>query len=216
MTEEGGRLIAPLHLLFAPDTASDGEREKDMRKTDRTSAYKKEWEEEEEEKKTYDGALYVRTTVGRPSLIQFVIPYLTHYSVVQHKGSPLLSVCLSLSLAFDRCTTRKNYVRKGPFSCSPLFICGAADRSGRGKRCSSCCCCWGGTIFQSPMYSFLGCEKAKTLSKKGCEKAKTLSKILFSSPQISESIPFLFYSMSPSHSLLDVSGASLSSALRDV
>ncbi len=34
----------------------------------------------------------------------------------------------------------------------------------------------GGTIFQSPMYSFLGCEKAKTLSKKGCEKAKTLSK----------------------------------------
>ncbi len=27
---------------------------------------------------------------------------------------------------------------------------------------------WGGrTIFQSPMCSFLGCEKAKTLSKKG-------------------------------------------------
>ena len=25
------------------------------------------------------------------------------------------------------------------------------------------------------MYSFLGCEKAKTLSQKGCEKAKTLS-----------------------------------------
>ena len=60
----------------------------------------------------------------------------------------------------------------------------------------------GGTIFQSPMCSFLGCEKAKTLSKKGCEKAKTLSqkgcekaktssKILFSTPQISESIPFL-------------------------
>ncbi len=96
-----------------------------------------------------------------------------------------------------------------------LFICGAANWSGRGKRCSSssCCCCWG-TIFQSPMYSFLGCEKAKTLSKKrcdkaktlskkgcykaetlsqnGCEKAKTLSKILFSTPQISESIPFLF------------------------
>ncbi len=34
----------------------------------------------------------------------------------------------------------------------------------------------GGTIFQSPMYSFLGCEKAKTLSKKRCDKAKTLSK----------------------------------------
>ncbi len=56
-----------------------------------------------------------------------------------------------------------------------LFICGAADRSGRGK-CCSCCCCWGGgTIFQVPMYSFLGCEKAKTLSQKGCEKAKKLS-----------------------------------------
>ncbi len=38
-----------------------------------------------------------------------------------------------------------------------------------------------------------GCEKAKTLSQKKCEKAKTLSKILFSTPQISESIPFLFY-----------------------
>ncbi len=107
-----------------------------------------------------------------------------------------------------------------------LFICGAADRSGRGKRC--CCCCWGGrgTIFQTPMYSFLGCDKAKTLSKKGCDKAKTLSQkgcdkaktlsqkgcdkaktlsqngcektktlsiILFSTPQISESIPFLFH-----------------------
>ncbi len=37
-----------------------------------------------------------------------------------------------------------------------------------------------------------GCEKAETLFQKGCEKAKTLSKILFSTPQISESIPFLF------------------------
>ncbi len=37
-----------------------------------------------------------------------------------------------------------------------------ADKSGRGKRCS---CLSGGGIFQSPMYSFLGCEKAKTLSK---------------------------------------------------
>ncbi len=44
---------------------------------------------------------------------------------------------------------------------NPLFICGAADRSGRGKRFS--CCCWGGDHFQSPMYSFLGCEKAKTV-----------------------------------------------------
>ncbi len=33
----------------------------------------------------------------------------------------------------------------------------------------------GATIFQLPMNSFLGCEKAKTLSQKWCEKAKTLS-----------------------------------------
>ncbi len=32
-----------------------------------------------------------------------------------------------------------------------------------------------GGIFQVPMNSFLGCEKAKTLSQKGCEKTKTLS-----------------------------------------
>ncbi len=40
--------------------------------------------------------------------------------------------------------------------------------------------------------SIKGCDKAKTLSQRGCEKAKTSSKKLFSTPQISESIPFLF------------------------
>ena len=55
-----------------------------------------------------------------------------------------------------------------------VVICGAADRSGRSKRRSSSCCCWG-TIIDLTKYSFLGCEKAKTLSQKGCEKAKTLS-----------------------------------------
>ncbi len=62
-----------------------------------------------------------------------------------------------------------------------LFICGTADRSGRGKRCSSscCCCCWGGTIFQSPMYSFLGCENAKTLSQKGVKMQKLCQKYYF-------------------------------------
>ncbi len=46
-----------------------------------------------------------------------------------------------------------------------LFFCGAADSSGRGKRCSCCCCCccWG-TIFKCPMYSFLRCEKQKRFS----------------------------------------------------
>ncbi len=65
-------------------------------------------------------------------------------------------------------------IRNLPPPPPPLFICGAADRSGKGKRCS--CCYWGGTFFQSPMYCFLGCDKAKTLSKKRCDKAKTLSK----------------------------------------
>ncbi len=85
-----------------------------------------------------------------------------------------------------------------PFTCKwtwmgaishDIFICGEADRSGGGK-CSCCCCCCWGTTFQSPMYSFLGCEmtktlsqkgweKAKTLSQKGCEKAKTLSKTVY-------------------------------------
>ena len=39
------------------------------------------------------------------------------------------------------------------------------------------------------------------MSKKGCDKAKTLSKILFSTPQISESIPFLFFLVEPSDRL---------------
>ncbi len=79
-----------------------------------------------------------------------------------------------------------------------FFICGEADRSGRGKRSSSsccCCCCWG-PFFSLPCTVFWGVkrqksylkrgvkrqklyqkghEKAKTLSQKGCEKAKTLS-----------------------------------------
>ncbi len=109
-----------------------------------------------------------------------------------------------------------------------VFICGAADRSGRGKRCSSCWC-WGGIVFVLTMYSFLGCEKEKPCLKrgvkrqnlclkrgvkkqklclkKGFEKAKTWSQKLvdqsyfpifssfmnyvYSTPQISERIPFL-------------------------
>ncbi len=55
-----------------------------------------------------------------------------------------------------------------------LFICGAADRSGRGKRCSSCCCycCLGGDHFSVSHVQFFGVWKGKTLSQKGCEKAK--------------------------------------------
>ena len=72
----------------------------------------------------------------------------------------------------------------------------------------------GGAFFSLPCAVFWGVKRQKTLSKKGCDKAKlclkrgvkrqilclkrgvkrqkSLSKILFSSQQISESIPFLF------------------------
>ena len=58
-----------------------------------------------------------------------------------------------------------------------VFIWGAADRSGRGKRCSSCCCyccCWG-KHFSISQVQLFGVGKVKTLSQRGCEKAKTLS-----------------------------------------
>ncbi len=52
------------------------------------------------------------------------------------------------------------------------FICGAADRSGRGKRCSSSCFfLGGGTIFQFPM-QFFGMWKGKNLVSKGVWKGK--------------------------------------------
>ena len=60
----GGTTNSPTPPPFPPRYRLRWRKEKDMRKTDRTSAYKKKWEEEEK-KKTYDGALYVRTTVGR-------------------------------------------------------------------------------------------------------------------------------------------------------
>ncbi len=78
-----------------------------------------------------------------------------------------------------------------PWEFMNLFL-SAAQPTDQGEESVLLLLVGGGTIFQSPMYSFLGCEKAKPLSQKGCEKAKTLSKILYSTPQISESIPFLF------------------------
>ncbi len=75
-----------------------------------------------------------------------------------------------------------------------LFICGAADRSGRGKRSSSSSSsCWGGgEFFSLPCTVFWGVKMQKLCLKRGVKRQKTLSKILFSTPQISESIPFLF------------------------
>ncbi len=40
-----------------------------------------------------------------------------------------------------------------------IFICGAADRSGRGKRYSSCCCCWGSLFIFTCSVFFWGGEK---------------------------------------------------------
>ncbi len=51
-----------------------------------------------------------------------------------------------------------------------ISICGAADRSGRGKRCSSCWC-WG-DCFVLTMFSFLGCEKEKLCPKRGVKRQK--------------------------------------------
>ncbi len=46
-----------------------------------------------------------------------------------------------------------------------IFICGAADRSGRGKRCSFCCC--GGDHFLVSHVQFFGVWKGKTFVSKG-------------------------------------------------
>ncbi len=74
-----------------------------------------------------------------------------------------------------------------------------------------CAVFWG--VKRQKTLSQKGCEKAKTLSQKGCEKAKTSSKILFSTPQISESIPFLFLLLLPP-SVLPLSLCSAQQSLR--
>ncbi len=82
-----------------------------------------------------------------------------------------------------------------------VFACGAADRSGRGKRSSSFFCCWGaGDHFSVSHYNFFGVKRKKTLPQKGCGKKLCiswcidLSKMLHSTPQVGESIPVLFLS----------------------
>ncbi len=86
---------------------------------------------------------------------------------------------------------RRNWIT----AADPFFICGAADRSGRGKPCSSCCC-WGReqffifscTVFfgvkrknfvskgvwKGKNFVSKGVWKDKNFFPKGCEKAKTL------------------------------------------
>ena len=112
-------------------------------------------------------------------------------------------------------TTAKQYKYFKKSLSASIFTCGGADRSGRGTRC-----CWGETIFNFPMYSFLGCEKEKLCLKRGGKRQKLClkrgdkrqklcikwgvkrqklclslcidsSNLLYSTPQISERIPFL-------------------------
>ncbi len=106
---------------------------------------------------------------------------------------------------------------------SAFFSCGAADRSGRG----SVVLVDGVDHFSFSHVQFFGVRKGKTMSQKESEKAKLgikkgvnrqklcltrgvkrqkmctschidLSKILYSTPQISERIPFLFFLYYPS------------------
>ncbi len=62
-----------------------------------------------------------------------------------------------------------------------IFICGAADRSGRGKCCSSSCCCWGtwGTVFRSPMCTQNGCIQRKLFFKMGASRENFSSKSVY-------------------------------------
>ncbi len=57
----------------------------------------------------------------------------------------------------------------------PFIICGQPTDQGEESVVLVVVVVARGGIFQVPMYSFLGCEKAKTLSRKGCEKSKILS-----------------------------------------
>ena len=75
----------------------------------------------------------------------------------------------------------KQAKRGGGRTLSILSSCRAADRSRRGKSCSSFCCCCnlgGGGNFHFPLHSFFVGDKGNTLSQKGCEKAKKILKLL--------------------------------------
>ncbi len=61
----------------------------------------------------------------------------------------------------------------------PLFICGEADRSGRGRCCSSsCCCCWGiwGDCFQISHVHSKRVHPEKTFPQNGCIQRKLFFK----------------------------------------
>ncbi len=65
---------------------------------------------------------------------------------------------------------------------SPFFICGEADRSGRGRCCSSCwicCCCWGiwGDCFQISHVQTKWVHPEKPFPKNGCIQRKLFLKM---------------------------------------
>ncbi len=67
----------------------------------------------------------------RPTTLRCLTPHLLCSSLLPDIRRPLLFLT-----SLPRCSGGLSRVMKGAF-----FICGAADRSGRGKRCCCCCCC---------------------------------------------------------------------------
>ena len=99
-----------------------------------------------------------------------------YFGAAQHKSSAWKSPSSSNS--------NRGLLWKSSFRYCWVFICGAADRSGRGKRC--CCsssCCFG-DHFSFSHIQFLGCVKEYPCLKRGvkgenlvlnwCKKAKTV------------------------------------------
>ena len=97
-------------------------------------------------------------------------------------GFPLSFVCTRISFCRKlRLETRsenaadvRTYTPLTLFP-SAVFICGAADRSGRGKRCSSSscyCCCWGGGHFSVSHVQFFVVWKVKNFVPKGVRNGK--------------------------------------------
>ncbi len=82
---------------------------------------------------------------------------------------------------------RKSFMQLLFFSSSlPFFICGEADRSGRGRCCCSsssccccCCCCWGiwGDCFQNSHVHSKWVHPEKTLLQNGCIQRKNFFKM---------------------------------------
>ncbi len=83
--------------------------------------------------------------------------------IVLHPNHRMLIACVRRN--FESRNKKLNLKKRKK---KAIFICGAADRSGRGKRCSSCCCyccCWGGPFFSFPCTVFWGVKRQNFVSK---------------------------------------------------